>query len=127
LPEAQAQDQTFRLILKPDLWSGTLRLRFSHVFGAHPLPLDGIYVGVHATAGRLLPGTNRPVRFTYRNTVTIAPGHVLWSDPLTLDFVDRSLETYAERKLAVSFHVAGESGLMTWHAKAMQTSYLSPP
>jgi len=27
----------------------------------------------------------------------------------------------------VSFHVAGESGPMTWHAKALQTSYVSPP
>lgn len=31
------------------------------------------------------------------------------------------------RKLAVSFHVVGESGPMTWHAKALQTSYVSPP
>jgi lysophospholipase L1-like esterase len=31
------------------------------------------------------------------------------------------------RKLAVSFHIAGESGPMTWHAKALQTSYVSPP
>jgi lysophospholipase L1-like esterase len=33
----------------------------------------------------------------------------------------------AGRKLAVSFHVVGASGPMTWHAKAMQTSYLSLP
>jgi hypothetical protein len=33
----------------------------------------------------------------------------------------------AGRKLAVSFHVAGASGPMTWHAKAMTTSYVSRP
>jgi lysophospholipase L1-like esterase len=33
----------------------------------------------------------------------------------------------AGRKLAVSFHVAGESGAMTWHAKALTTSYLTAP
>jgi lysophospholipase L1-like esterase len=33
----------------------------------------------------------------------------------------------AGRKLAVSFHVAGASGPMTWHAKALTTSYLTPP
>jgi lysophospholipase L1-like esterase len=33
----------------------------------------------------------------------------------------------ANRKLAVSFHVVGESGPMTWHAKALTTSYLSGP
>jgi len=31
------------------------------------------------------------------------------------------------RRLAVSFHVAGDSGPMTWHAKALTTSYVSPP
>jgi len=31
------------------------------------------------------------------------------------------------RKLAVSFHVVGESGPMTWHAKALTTSYLTAP
>jgi lysophospholipase L1-like esterase len=29
--------------------------------------------------------------------------------------------------MAVSFHVAGESGPMTWHAKALTTSYLTAP
>ena len=29
--------------------------------------------------------------------------------------------------MAVSFHVAGESGPMTWHAKALTTSYLTRP
>ena len=31
------------------------------------------------------------------------------------------------RRLAISFHVAGDSGPMTWHAKALTTSYISPP
>jgi lysophospholipase L1-like esterase len=31
------------------------------------------------------------------------------------------------RKLAVSFHIVGASGPMTWHAKALTTSYLTPP
>ena len=52
----------------------------------------------------------------------------VWSDSVTLDFVrnPESMEL-AGRKLAVSFHIAGESGPMTWHAKAMTTSYVSPP
>jgi len=33
----------------------------------------------------------------------------------------------AGRKLAVSFHVAGESGPMTWHAKALTTSFVTAP
>ncbi|MBV9968446.1 MAG: lysophospholipase, partial [Xanthobacteraceae bacterium] len=56
------------------------------------------------------------------------PGSSAWSDPVALPFVhDASAADLAGRKLAVSFHVAGESGPMTWHAKALQTSYVSPP
>src|SRR5205823_11837876 len=31
------------------------------------------------------------------------------------------------RRLAVSYHLAGTSRPMTWHAKALQTSYLTAP
>jgi hypothetical protein len=40
----------------------------------------------------------------------------VWSDLITLGFTSDQ-KTLTGRKLAVSFHVAGESGPMTWHAK----------
>jgi lysophospholipase L1-like esterase len=126
-PGATADDQTFRLIVKPDLWSSKIRLRFSNVFGSRPLKLDGVYAGMHLSAGRLLPKTNRPVRFVGANSVTIEPGQYVWSEPIELDYLKRSTADALGRKLAVSFHLVGESGPMTWHAKAMQTSYLSRP
>ena len=56
------------------------------------------------------------------------PGTSVWSDPVGLPFVrESSAAELTGRKLAVSFHVAGESGPMTWHAKALQTSYVSSP
>src|SRR3954471_2223233 len=88
-PGASANDQTFRLILKPDLWSGKVRLRFSNVLGSRALRLDDVYVGVHASAGRLLPGTNRPVRFGHEGTISIEAGRYLWSDPVNLAYFDR--------------------------------------
>ncbi len=47
---------------------------------------------------------------------------------MTLSFVAgaRPIDLQA-RKLAVSFHIAGESGPMTWHAKGLTTSYVSAP
>ncbi len=126
-PQAHAEDQSFRLVFKPSLWSGRIRLRFSNVFGSRALQLDGIYAGVHASAGRLLPGTNRSVHFGGASTVTIPPGRFVWSDAVDLDYQKKDPAAYTERKMAVSFHVVGESGQMTWHAKAMQTSYVSSP
>jgi lysophospholipase L1-like esterase len=68
------------------------------------------------------------VRFGGKASVTIPAGSSVWSDPVDLPFVSNpAAADLAGRKLAVSFHVAGESGPMTWHAKALTTSYLSRP
>ena len=124
LPASGANDQTFRLIVKPDLWSRTIRLHLTNVFGSQPVTLDGVYAGIHAGAGRILPGTNRPVRFAGKNSATIDPGKTLYSDPVMLDYIPRLAPPDA-RKLAISFHVPGASGPLTWHAKALTTSYLT--
>ena len=60
--------------------------------------------------------------------IEIAPGKDAWSDAVVLPFVpEDDAGSFLGRKLAVSFHVRGESGPMTWHAKALTTSYLTMP
>jgi lysophospholipase L1-like esterase len=119
--ETGARDQTFRLIVMPEVWGREGRLRFSNVFGTKPLTIDGVYAGLHWSGGAVAPGTNKPVRFAGKPSVTIPPGESVWSDAAAMPS-----GTYG-RKLAVSFHVAGESGPITWHAKGLQTSYLTAP
>ena len=120
-----AHDQSFRLILRPDIWGEAARLRFSNAFGTQPVTLDAVHVGLQMSGAALLPATNRAVSFAGRPGVTIPPGTTVWSDPVELDFVPAALVESGH--LAVSFHVAGDSGPMTWHAKALTTSYVSPP
>ena len=121
-----ARDQSFRLIVRPDIWSRQARLRLSNAFGTKPVTFDGAFVGLQLGAAAVMPGTNQPVRFGGQDSVTVKPGEWVWSDPVTLPFVREPAEL-SGRKLAVSFHVAGESGPMTWHAKALQTSYVTAP
>jgi lysophospholipase L1-like esterase len=129
LPEMGADDQTFRLIVRPDLWSNQVRLRFANTFGTQPVAFDGVFVGLQASGGVLAAGTNRPVTFAGGTPgVTIPAGQSVYSDPVTLDYVDDPANVlFLGRKLAASFHVVGTSGPMTWHAKAMQTSYVTAP
>ena len=55
------------------------------------------------------------------------PGGQAWSDAVTLSWITNpAAPELAGRKLAVSLHVAGETGPMTWHATALQTSYVTP-
>ena len=127
-PASGARDQTFRLIVHPDIWGRTARLRFSNAFGTQPVTFDHVFVGQQAIAGTLVPGSNVAVAFAGQLGVTAPVGEDVWSDPVGLGFVhDAADPALAGRKLAVSFHVAGSSGPMTWHAKGLTTSYLTWP
>jgi lysophospholipase L1-like esterase len=128
VPANGASNQTFRMIVRPDVWGRQARLRFSNAFGIRPLALDGVYVGLALGGPSLIKGSNRPVSFAGKPDITIAPGVSVWSDPVDLAFVrDPETPELAGRRLAVSFHVAGESGPMTWHAKALTTSFVTAP
>jgi lysophospholipase L1-like esterase len=130
-PTPSANDQTFRLIVHPDLWSSATRVRFTNVFGAQPVTFDGVFIGLQKIGATIEPGTNSPVSFSGNSSITIQPGQSVWSDPVRLRFVhdryDRDEAYLAGRKLAISFHTVGQTGPMTWHAKAMTTSYVSDP
>jgi lysophospholipase L1-like esterase len=126
--QSGANEQTFRLIICPGLWGAQARLRFSNAFGARAITFDGVFVGLHLASAALIAGTNSAVTFGGTHAVTISPGESVWSDAVALPFVrDPDAPELAGRKLAVSFHVTGETGPMTWHAKAMTTSYVSAP
>src|SRR6478672_7473966 len=59
--ESGARDQSFRLIVRPDLWGRQLRLRFSNALGTKPVTFDGVYVGLQQAAATLVPASNQPV------------------------------------------------------------------
>jgi lysophospholipase L1-like esterase len=128
VPDMGAKDQSFRLIAAPDIWGREARIRLSNAFGTKAVTFDGAFIGLHLSSSAAVSGTNRPVTFAGSASVTVEPGASVWSDPVSLPFVEsaRPLELLG-RKLAISFHIAGESGPMTWHAKGLTTSYLTAP
>src|SRR3989475_804364 len=69
-----ANDQTFRLVVRPDLWGDRFRLRFSNFFGTKAVTLDDVFLGLQASAGAIVPGTNRRVTFAGGRSVTIPAG-----------------------------------------------------
>ena len=126
-PSEGASDQTFRLIVKPDLWAPTARIRFANTFGTRPLTLDGAFAGLQTSGANIAAGTNRPLTFDGGQARIVIPaGAAIYSDPVPLAFAaGDDLSRLDGRKLAVSFHVVGASGPMTWHAKALTTSYVT--
>jgi lysophospholipase L1-like esterase len=127
VPEAGARDQSFRMILRPDIWGPRTRVRLSNALGTKPVTFDGVYAGVQLSGAAVVAGTNRTVLFAGKPSVTVAPGESTWSDAVALNFAGLTRASLNGRKMAVSFHVAGESGPMTWHAKSLTTSHLTGP
>jgi lysophospholipase L1-like esterase len=127
-PQSGARDQSFRMVVRPSIWGREARIRLSNAFGTRPVTFDAVHIGLQHSGPALVKATNRPVRFSGRNEVTVAPGASVWSDAVALPFVREAGDALLQgRRLAVSFHVAGESGPVTWHAKALQTSYVNAP
>src|SRR3569623_3706768 len=100
-PASCARDQSFRLIVRPDIWGTSARIRLSNVFGTKPVTFNGIFAGVQLSGSALLPGTNHAVLFRKNSSVTNAPGESAWSDAFTVGASGQM----AGRKMAVSFHV----------------------
>lgn len=127
-PGFGAKDQSFRLIVEPDVWGPEARIRLTNVFGAKPVTFDGVYAGLQLASSAVVAGTNAPVTFGGAGSITVQPGASVWSDAIPLPFASGSrFADLQGRKLAVSFHIVGESGPMTWHAKGLTTSYITPP
>src|SRR5260370_30673488 len=62
-PETGARDQSFRLIVRPDLWNRQVRLRFSNALGARSVTFDGVHFGLQPGAALLLARRHPTVRF----------------------------------------------------------------
>jgi hypothetical protein len=122
-----ATNQTFRAIVKPDLWGDEMRFRLSNVFGSQPVTFNAITVGLQEYSGNIVHGTMTPVTFGGRSSVTVAPGTEMWSDGVHLSWVQDADDPLVQgRNLAVSYGVQGSTGPMTYHAGAHQTSFVTP-
>jgi lysophospholipase L1-like esterase len=127
LPGARAVDQTFRAILRPQLWRETVRLRFSNVFGDADIELAGVTIALHESSARLLPGSVVPVTFEGGRPIVIPAGASIESDPVRLPFVTSdALPWLRGRELAVSYAVSGEAARLT-SSRAPVTSFISAP
>ena len=123
-----AVDQTFRQIVRPAIWGPQVRLRFANTFGTQPVTFGSVFVGLQTAGAEVARGTNQRVTFNGKPGVTLPAGGSSFSDPVALSFVAKTQPPLLDgRKLAVSVHISDPSGPMTWHAKALQSSYLSPP
>lgn len=115
-------NQTVREIVHLSLGGGTIRLRFSNAYGKEAAGIGAAHVAVRdASAGnksRIVAGSDRPLTFGGRPSVSIPPNGVVLSDPVKLDVP-------AAGDLAVSIYVPKYTPGAGVHYGAQQTAYIA--
>jgi lysophospholipase L1-like esterase len=112
--------RTLRMVIVPQVTGSQVRVRLSNAYGTTPMQVGTVSAAWSDGGPGLVPGTTRPVAFAGQPGVTVAPGAEVVSDPV-------ALVSEAGRPLAVSIFLATPPDVLTQHAVALRTSYLSRP
>jgi lysophospholipase L1-like esterase len=113
-------DQTLRQIVHISMGGDTLRVRFSNEFGKQPLVIGAASIALSAGGAAVVPGTSRPLTFGGEASITVPAGAPALSDPVALHVPPLA-------DLAISLYLPDSTRATTYHAKALQTAYISPP
>jgi lysophospholipase L1-like esterase len=115
-------NQTLRLIVHTSVGGNRVRIRLSNELGSTPLTIAAAHVALRAGAtgngADIQPGSDRPLTFSGRASITVPPGAPVLSDP-----VDLNVNALAD--LAVSLYLPGAMPATTIHGTASQTNYVS--
>lgn len=112
------EDQTVRMIVRPTIGGSQLRLQFSNASGGEPVTIGRARLAKSAGKDGIVAATDRAVSFSGEASVTIQPGAVAISDPVSLDVAALDL-------LAVSIHLPGKTAVNTLHPLGLRTTYVA--
>lgn len=112
------QGRTLRMILRPTLGGGYLRLKICNSYGKTALALGDVRVAERATGSDIAPGDAQIVTFAGERSAMLAAGASIVSDPVPMTIK-------AGEDLAVDLYLPSASGPPTWHAGANRVSYVS--
>lgn len=110
--------QTIRQIVRPSIGGSRIRIRLSNLYGTAPLTIGPVHMSVHAGGVQVQAGTDHRLTFAGRETVTIATGDSVLSDPL-------DMAVPALRNLVVSMYLPTRAAVSTIHGAGMQTAYMT--
>jgi len=114
----QVSDQTVRVAVRVTHEARKLRIRLSNAFGTAPLDIASVYIGRRSDGANIIPGTNRPLTFNGRKTVSIPAGASELSDACDLSVASR-------QQLLISVAVKGTPPVVTGHLRPKDNSFLS--
>jgi len=110
--------QTVRMILRTSIGKRRMHVKLSNAFGMLPVAVGAAHVARRGTEAGILAGSDRPLTFGGRQSLTLMPGVVVVSDPVELDVP-------ALADLAVSLFFPHDTGTPTTHSTGLRPTYVS--
>jgi lysophospholipase L1-like esterase len=111
-------NQTIRQVVRVSAGGPRIRLRLTNEYGTKPLAIGAVRVALSDEKGNIRPGTERPVLFAGKPTVSVPAGAPYVSDPI-------DLAVSALSSLSISIYVPEDTGQCTCHATGMQNAFVS--
>jgi len=116
-------NQTLRQIVHTTIGGERVRIVVSNAFGTAPLTIGAASIALRDKEAAITPGSARPLTFGGNATMAVPPGAVVVSDAANLSvpaFTDLAVDLFLPDDLTTP------TSIITTHAGAQQTNYLSP-
>jgi len=109
---------SMRIITRLTQGGDRVRIRIQNEWGNGDVTVDKTAVALSAGGPAIVAGTNQVLTFGGNQSLTLAPGEEVWSDPI-------SMQTTAQQELTVTFFLAGNPTL-SLHDLAGRDNYVAP-
>jgi len=114
---ATFNDQTVRMIVRTSIGGSRVRVELSNAYGTAPLTIGAAHVALRASAGAIMPASDRTLTFGGKPSFSIPPGALAVSDPVNLAVPKLG-------DLAISVYFPADTGPFTMHATGLHTTYI---
>lgn len=115
-PDDAPTEQTLRLIAHTSAGGDSVRIRLSNTHGNGPIVVGAASIALQSEGSSIRSGSSANLSFSGQESVIIAKGAVVFSDPLRYDVP-------AMTNLSVSLYLPEDAGFLTAHALSNQTNY----
>jgi lysophospholipase L1-like esterase len=117
--DAPFSDVTLRQIVHTSIPGNAVRIKLSNDFGIAQLHVDAVHVALRSNAAEIVTGSDHPVTFNGKSSITIPAGTSVLSDAVAI-----TVAPFAD--LAISFYLPVQTiATVTFHNDAKQTSYIA--
>ena len=109
--------QTLREIIHTSIGGDAVRVRLSNAYGKQTVAIGPVHIAIHAKDSGIVEGSDHPLTFSGKSTVSIPPSAVALSDPV-------KLAVPASGDLAISMYFPSPAEGAGIHYSSQQTSYI---